>query len=101
MVEGYSLKFEWEGGEYIDISFVNKEGVWGCINTFKDNEKIEFRGENFEKEIDEWINDPEVDPCSRSKGVQLWTLILTHCYTVNLGVGRNCVRLAGPCNGAR
>ena len=59
MVEGYSLKFEWEGGEYIDISFVNKEGVWGCINTFKDNEKIEFTRENFEKEIDEWINDPE------------------------------------------
>ena len=51
MVEGYSLTFEWSGGEYIDISFTNKEGIWGCINTFHDNEKIEFTRENFNKRL--------------------------------------------------
>lgn len=57
MVEGYSLTFEWRGGEYIDISFTNREDeAWGCINT---DPPREFTWKNFEREISEWINDPE------------------------------------------
>jgi hypothetical protein len=59
-VEGYSLTFKWEGGEYIDISFTGKAVPFEVINTFKDNERIEFTRENFKREIDEWINDPEM-----------------------------------------
>lgn len=63
-VHGYRLRFEWHGGEYIDIAFKGTTGGFDCINVWDagaDVPTIPRTREGFLSAVQEWIDDPERD----------------------------------------
>lgn len=63
-VAGYMLRFEWHGGEYIEVAFKGDKVGFDVINVW-DHEADEPRHprtwEGFIEAVDEYVNDPETD----------------------------------------
>lgn len=53
-VHGFTMNFDWWGGEYIEVSFRGR-ACHDVINTTVEAELIPFTRDNMRREVDEWI----------------------------------------------